>query len=141
MADEKFYADGWVQLSSSVYLLPAYWLNGFPTPADEKEARARGRGPDLRVSPIFDYRDGGIGALQWVNVTHNAAAIVAADGDWRTGGTFHLWISPGAGTLPYEVGFKSPIRLDEGDPSGWQPRKDEAEAAAVAYLGLRPLQD
>lgn len=138
MAYEKFYADGWVRLSSDVYLLHAYWLDGFPAAADKQEA-LRGRGEDKRVSPIYDYRDGGIGHIQWVNVTHNVAAILAGDGEWTTGGTFHLWISPGAGTRPYEVAWKNPIGFPEGEPSGWQDPKEEAEAATVAYLGLQPL--
>lgn len=98
-----------------------------------------GRGPDLRQSPIFDYRDGGIGKIEWVNVTHDKAAILAADGGWKEGGTFHLWVSTGAGTRPYEVKWTDPAKMDADDPSGWREVQEFAANMAREYLGLREL--
>lgn len=120
-----------------LYLLSDFWLDGFLTATAEELARGRGRGPDDRVSPIFDYENGGIGAIQWVNVTHDKAAVLISDGGWRTGGVFHLWISPGVGRIPYEVPFTHPVRIRPGDNSGWGDQLDEAQAQAEVFLGLR----
>ncbi|MBB1195750.1 hypothetical protein [Curtobacterium flaccumfaciens] len=119
--------DGWVRLDGSVYYLSAFWIQPFPLDAKQDHD-----------SPIRDYRDGGIRAVQWVNVTHNAAAILKSDGSWSKGGEFHLWISPGAGSLPYEVQFTNPIKIDAGDPDGWVARKREAIALAESFLGIDP---
>lgn len=133
------YADGWASLEDEVSLIDEYWLNGFPVAATSEVAQRRGRGPENRVSPIYDYDDGGIGAVQWLNVTHNAAAVLVSDGGWKDGGTFHLWISNGAGTLPYEVPLRYPVTIEKGDASGWLDRKKQAISVAELVLGLRPL--
>lgn len=139
MSDDQIYADGWVELSSP-HIVRAYWLDGFPIIADEETREWKGYGPDGRTSPILTYDDGGIGKVEWVNVTHDKAAILCADGGWKTGGKFHLWVSPGAGTLAHEVhGFKAP-QIVAGDPSGWYEAKEGATAAARSYLGLRPIK-
>ncbi|QKS18051.1 hypothetical protein HUN59_19135 [Curtobacterium sp. Csp2] len=119
--------DGWVRLDSSVPYLSAFWIHPFPLDAQEDHD-----------SPIRAYRDGGIGAVQWVNVTRNAAAILKSDGGWSEGGEFHLWISPGAGHLPYEVEFKNPIKVVAGDPDGWDARKRQATVLAESFLGIDP---
>lgn len=137
-----FYADGWALLEDTeVGLISEYWLDGFPVAATPEEEHDRGRGPEKRVSPIYDYDDGGIGATQWLNVTHNVAATLVADGGWKTGGIFHLWVSTGVGTLPYEVPLRYPIKIDAGDHSGWIKREAGAILAAEAVLGLRRLSD
>lgn len=135
------YADGWASLDDEVGLINKYWLDGFPVAASPEEAYRHGLGPDKRVSPIYDYNDGGIGATQWLNVTHDVAAFLKSDGGWKVGGTFHLWVSTGAGTLPYEVPLRYPVRVEAGDPSGWQDRKKEAISAAEAILGLRRIAE
>lgn len=136
------YADGWALLEETeVGLISEYWLDGFPVAATPEEEHDRGRGRDNRVSPIYDYADGGIGATQWLNVTHNVAAVLIADGGWKVGGKFHLWVSAGAGTLPYEVPLRYPIRVEVGDPSGWMERQKEAISAAEAVLGLRRIAE
>ncbi|MEW2018721.1 hypothetical protein [Rhodococcus sp. NPDC076796] len=136
----KVYTDGWVQLHDHEAAdIDRFWLDGFPVAVTPEEAYSKGRGPDKRVSPIYDYDDGGIGKVQWVNATHDRAAYLKADGSWKTGGRFHLWISAGAGTLPYEFPLSSTVRIEAGDPSDWQGRKNEAIAAAELALGLRPL--
>lgn len=119
--------DGWVRLDSNVYYLSAYWIHPFPL--DEHQERD---------SPIRDYDDGGIGAVQWVNITHNTAAILKSDGSWKSGGKFHLWISPGAGKLPYDVQFAKPIEIIGGDPDSWTLRKREAILLAEEFLGIDP---
>ena len=140
MAYEKFYEDGWGRLSSEVGVLDAYWSDGFPPAVGEEEARSPGWGPDNRVSPVLNYSRG-IGYVQWVNVTHNTAAILRVDGTRETGGTFHLWISPGAGTRPYEVQWINSPTFNPGeDAAALLGSQQQAEAAAVAYLGLQPLK-
>lgn len=134
------YTDGWVRLDDSVYVLGAFWLNGFDPIEDPERRRLEGRGPDGRSSPIYDYVDGGIGKVQWLNVTLNRAAILAADGSWKTGGEFHLWVSLGAGTRPFEIKSKYPIKIDAGDPRGWHDRKQEAISEVEKILGLRHPQ-
>lgn len=136
MAHEKFYENGWVQLSSDTYLISAYWLDGFDT-AETPEEERRAIGPEKRISPIYSYDDGGIGAAQWVNATYDKAAILQSDGGWKTGGIFHLWISPGAGRRPYEVLWKRPTAIAAGGP--WEDERAVAVATAEAYLGLRLL--
>lgn len=122
-------------------LISEYWLDGFPVAATPDEGYRSGHGRDKRVSPIYDYDDGGIGAVQWLNVTHKAAAILKSDGGWKVGGTFHLWVSAGGGTLPYEIPLRTPVRVDAGDPSGWTERREEAIAKAEEVLGLRRLTE
>lgn len=131
------YPDGWVELRDT-YLLGVYWLDGFPVIQDEEERATHGRGPDKRRSPILDYQDGGIGSIQWVNATHDKAAVLHCDGGWKDGGTWHLWVSPGARTLPYEVEWTHAPTIVAGDHSGWQDSKDEAADMARSYLGLAP---
>lgn len=134
------YADGWVSLDDEVGLINEYWLDGFPAAVTPEEVY-RGRGRDKRLSPIYDYDDGGIGAVQWLNVTHNVAAFLKSDAGWKVGGKFHLWVSAGVGTLPYEVPLRYPVRVEAGDPSGWMDRKEEAISAAEAVLGLRRVAE
>lgn len=119
--------NGWVRLDSSVYLLAPFWIHPFPV--DEHGDH---------TSPIANYDDGGIGPVQWVNVTHDAAAVLRCDGSWTRGGDFHLWISPGAGSLPYEVNFDEPIKVDSHDSNGWIARKREATLVAESFLGIDP---
>lgn len=76
---------------------------------------------------------------QWVNVTHNKAAILVADGGWKTGGTLHLWISPGAGERPYEFSFRHPLHFVAGDPDGWHSVFEAALGVTERILGLREL--
>lgn len=138
----KVYANGWVQMSDfEAKTIDRFWLDGFPTAVTPEEASRSGRGPDKRISPIYDYDDGGIGGVQWLNATHDGAAILKSDGGWKTGGTFHLWISAGAGTLPYEVPLRQLVTVDAGDPAGWQDRQREAIAAAELVLGLIPISE
>lgn len=134
------YADGWALLGIEVGLISEYWLDGFPVAATPDEHH-RGHGPEKRVSPIYDYDDGGFGAVQWLNVTHDVAAVLKSDGGWKVGGEFHLWVSAGVGTLPYEVPLRYPVQVTKGDPAGWQDRKKEAISAAEAVLGLRRVPE
>ena len=129
----KIYQDGWVLLGHHATLLPAFWRDGFPIVQGQDSGRY---GQYRRDSPIYTYDDGGIGAVQWLNVTRNVSAVLKSDGSWKTGGQFHLWVSPGAGTRPYEVPLPYPIRIERGDPSDWQTRKQEAVEAAEEILGL-----
>lgn len=135
------YADGWSRLDSEVGYISGYWLDGFPVAATPEEQLHSARGPENRVSPIYDYNDGGVGAIQWLNVTHNVAATLVSDGGWKTGGIFHPWVSTGVGTIPYEVPLLYPIKIDAGDHSGWIKRREDAILAAEAILGLRRLSE
>lgn len=137
----KLYEDGWVQMDHyEASTIDRYWRDGFPVAVTPDDVR-RGHGPEKRISPILDYDDRGIGKVQWLNVTHDRAAILASDGGWASGGTFHLWISTGAGTLPYELPLGDPVRVEEGEPSGWRDRKADAIAVAERVLGLRPISE
>lgn len=136
----KHYADGWVQLSHSYPTIDVFWLDGFPVAEPDKQY-SHGYGPEKRHSPIYDYSNGGIGTVQWLNVTRNTAAVLKADGGWKTGGNFHLWVSTGARTLPYELPLPYPVTITPGDSSGWQDLKREAIALAEEVLGLRMLDD
>jgi len=59
-----------------------------------EEQITKERGAEGRVSPIYDAYNGngGIGAVQYINVTHNTAAIVLPNGSLKSGG--------GCGCLP-----------------------------------------
>ncbi|HEY3549207.1 MAG TPA: hypothetical protein VGK17_24285 [Propionicimonas sp.] len=136
----QLYDDGWVRLDG-VHFMSVFWIDGFELVDVSAEKRAAWA-PLLddvqrRNSPIDEYDSGGIGPIQWLNATHNRAAMVDSDGTWKTGGEFHLWVSAGAGTRPYEIPFRRRIGISAGDPSGWQERRDDAIAEAEAVLGLR----
>ena len=109
------YLNGWVKLGTEYDMLSDLW----------------------NQCPVLDYQDGGIGKVQWLNVTHNRAAILASDGTWQTGGFFHLWISAGAGTQPYEVKLQTgqQIPVVAGDSSGWEDAKEDAVVWAQRVLG------
>ncbi len=136
----RTYENGWVQLDTSCYLIGAYWLDPFPVATDEEIREGHGRGPDKRISPIYDYDDGGIGRRQWLNATHDAAAVLCQDGGWKNGGEFHLWVSPGVGRRPYEVPIQWPIRIKAGDPSGWEEMQNQAVTFTEQVLGLVPAR-
>jgi hypothetical protein len=134
------YEGGWVRLDSSVSLITAFWLDGFPPGKTEEEKNMLGIGAEKRVSPIFQYNDGGIGFTQWVNFTHDTAALLRADGGWQGGGTFHLWVSPGAGKPAYEIPFSPAAKVVAGDPDGWLTQKEAAIEMAEEVLGLVLLE-
>lgn len=133
------YADGWVRLGTDTSLIDAYWLEGFPPAETAYEALHKGRGPHDLVSPIYDYHHAGIGPVQWVNATHDVAAVLAFDAAEGTGGSFHFWVSPGARHHPYEIPWRIPATTNVSGPVDGPPRLKAAVLHAMAYLGLRTL--
>lgn len=135
--DQTNLGNGWLRLDH-VSPLGQYWLDGFPQAQTlEEENIARGR--ERRMSPIYDYDDGGIGAVQWLQPLTDTALILQSDGGWKTGGMFHLWVCNGAGSRPREI---TELVLDnhcveKGDPTGWSDRRDEAVEAVETFFGLR----
>lgn len=97
-------APGWVIFNPKMTLLSAFWLDGFPG-VDDQEKHA--------ASPIYTALSGNgfLGIGQYVNVTHDAAAVVVLEGTLKAGGEFVLWVSPGAGRLPYRLPFNEPRPL------------------------------
>lgn len=120
--------NGWVRLDSAP-LSAAHWLEGFPQ-AQTDEERDRARGPEGRVSPIYDNsrKSGGIRAVQWVNFTTDKAVVMIALGGWREGGDFQVWYSPGVGQLPRDITnvIDLDARIEAGDPDGWMEQVDAA---------------
>lgn len=53
--------NGWLRLDGSAELRRDYWLESFP-----EKLSAEGRS-GRRFSPILEYDDRGIGAVQWIN--------------------------------------------------------------------------
>ncbi len=108
---------GWVVLDRSTPLIPAFWLDGF------RSENGAGYGAELddeeksRISPIYRAfeKNDGLGAVQWINATHDAAAVVLADDSWVHGASFRLWVSPGAGREPYELPLTRPVTIPEGE--------------------------
>jgi hypothetical protein len=94
--------NGWMRFDSGD-LRGDFWLDGFPPATDPDEAYKFGRGTDKRVSPIYDYDSGGIGPIQWIHPLHDRAVILAGDGRWRNGGSWHVWYSGGPGDAPREI--------------------------------------
>lgn len=136
----KQYENGWVRLQDSECdLIREYWLDGFDITEEQIKKGESGQLHAREVSPIYAYDDGGIGPIQWVNVTRDVAAVLCQDGGWRDGGHFHLWISPGRGRRPYEVPIKWPMAIKEGDHTGWATNQNEAAAIVEQFLGLRPM--
>ncbi|QHC60989.1 hypothetical protein [Rathayibacter sp. VKM Ac-2760] len=129
-------ASGWVVYDASTPLLPAFWLDGFPV-ATPDEPDSKGSGAADRVSPIYEAYDknGGIGAIQYVNVTHNTAALVLPNQEWKTGGEFELWISPGAGQMPYRLPFKEPRMLARDSQNTWESLLGNAMNEAQLLIG------
>lgn len=125
--------NGWARLDEPA--LDPYWLDGFPPSDDPIERHLYGRGPDFRKSPIYEYRDGGIGRVQWLNVSQDKAAILVHNGGWKYGGPFHLWISSGIRTVPYLIVLEVVIKA--GDPSGWERMKDEAIDISEQLIAAR----
>lgn len=135
MAEQR--PHGWVRFDSA-FLRGDFWLDGFPTATDPDEEHSRGRGPDKRVSPIYDYDNGGIGAIQWLHPVHDRAVILIADGGWRTGGDWHVWYSGGPGALPREItkwAVNGP-RVVRGDNDGWHHQRNLAIVQVEEYLGM-----
>lgn len=136
MKVEKIYDHGWVKLASDAPLSAEFWIDGFDPIEDEQERFLHGSGRRGVRSPILDYQDGGIGAVQWLNLTHDTAAIVKSDGGWKDGGVFHLWISPGAGERPYKIPLHPEIAVKKGDDAGWYCKKEQAVHTTERLLGL-----
>lgn len=141
------YEDGWVQVPNDSARLDAYWRSSIAdttTPAattDSESVTTRLVPLGPVPCPVLNYDDGGIGHVQWLNLTHNRAAIVIADGGWKKGGAFRLWVSAGAGTEPFEIslGHYSDFTFPRGGSDMWSAPKDRAIAAAQALLCLKQL--
>jgi hypothetical protein len=113
------------------YLLSHFWLDPYPSADTPELAFKRGRGRDQRVSPIYDLEHR-LGFQRWV--TADTALIVIADGDWRTGGRFRLYVSPGHGQLPYEVLEVAEKFTYPPDPDEWTKVMEQAFAAAERLI-------
>lgn len=124
---------GWVALARSTPLLPSFWLDGF-LPDDSSELT---EGEESRVSPIYRAleKNDGIGAVQWINAAHDAAAVLLAEDSWVNGGDFRLWISPGAGRRPYELPLTRRVTIPEGESGDVEYLFGEAINLAEPLLG------
>lgn len=131
------YENGWARLEPErCALIREYWLYPFVTEEQQNTINARKPIHSEDVSPIY-ADDGGIGAIQWVNVLHDRAAVLCQDGGWKEGGQFHLWVSSGVGRLPREIPIKWGVQIDVGDHVGWRANRETAAAAVEQFLGLR----
>ena len=142
------YEDGWVQLPNGEGPLEAYWRS----PIADTTTPVATTNPEATVTwpvqtgpvpcPVLKYDDGGIGHVQWLNLTHNRAAIVIADGGWKVGGQYRFWVSAGAGTEPFEIslGRFTDFAFPRGGSHEWSAPKDRAIAAAQALLCLKQLE-
>lgn len=132
-------ANGWLRLDGSAKRRRDYWLEGFPTVRDDDESSSHGRS-EKRVSPIWDYDDGGIGAVQWINPLYDKAIILASDGGWNKGGRWHVWFSHGARTLPVDLtDYVWRLRDHEirpGEASVWMVRRGNAVSEVEDYFDL-----
>lgn len=91
----------------------------------------------MTYSTIYDeYDNGGLDHRQWINLTHDRAAICVADRTWKVGGAYHFWYYPGGGRTPFE--FKEFVLEHRypADQSAWMSVRDSAFEAAENYLGF-----
>lgn len=118
---------GWFRLDHQ-HMLSAYWLDPYPlADADTPQDRSHGG----RTSPIYDVVSGMHGSTeQWINLDTGAAVILRVDGNWRTGGHWHVWHSPAPGALPVDLtGALDELeeaRIRPGENDAWIERTSEA---------------
>ncbi|MYV31987.1 type II toxin-antitoxin system prevent-host-death family antitoxin [Rhodococcus sp. DSM 6344] len=117
-------------------LLAQYWLEPWPTAPDDVIAAGGAHPPNDKISPIYEYRDDGLSRVQWVNLTHDRAAICIADSNWRVGGAYHFWYYPGGGRMPYEFTKFASVHRYPADPIAWQVVCKKAFAEAEDLLGF-----
>lgn len=129
-------SNGWKKYSGR-YFLPQYWLEPWPTAPDDVIAAGGAHPPNDKISPIYDdYNSGGLSHRQWVNLTHDRAAICIADSNWRVGGAYHFWYYPGGGRMPYEFTEFAQAHRYPADPTAWKAVCKKAIAAAEDLLGF-----
>lgn len=122
-------------LARSTPLIPTFWLDGFrPEGSVDVELSEDDKS---RVSPIYRAfgKNDGIGAIQWIKATHDAAAVVVAEDSWVHGGDFRLWISPGAGRMPYEVPLTPRVTIPAEQNDNVEHLLGEALNLAGALIG------
>lgn len=87
---------------------------------------------------------GGIGHREWFNVDTGAAYLLASNGEWRTGGTFHLlWKSPTATEATDVTALLWPAkrRRYSADPQEWTEVQGELIDLIDTLLEAQSLSD
>lgn len=127
--DMTVLGNGWTKIWDGPKL-GEFWLTGFPLIEDSDDREARQQRESGRYSPILAAGNGGgIGVAQWVNYTHDRAAIlIPPAGGWKEGGYFSAWISPGMEKLPIKIDV--PVKLEAQEPGRWT----EGLAEAIEYM-------
>lgn len=127
-----------------------FWLHrapvidraSIPVETYSREAIQCPDGDRLRTR-IYEYNNGGLGSVQWLNWLEDTAVILIADRSWKDGGAWHAWVAPASGKEPYEVQQIAAAKgctYPEGDPNEWQAAKHRAVRELCAATGL-PIPD
>ncbi|GAA1769225.1 hypothetical protein [Nostocoides vanveenii] len=86
---------------------------------------------------------GGIGHIEWFNLDTGAGYLLATDGEWRTGGAFHLlWKTPGSANAIDVSSLLWPVSKDttfSADPNDWSAVQARLSHYIDRLLGAEEL--
>lgn len=87
-------------------------------------------------------RHGGIGHIEWFNIDTGAGYLLATDGEWRTGGKFHLLFKSAGTQGAVDVSillWPAEQTTFPIDPSEWSTIKSDLVKCVDQLLGAAAL--